>query len=323
MSAKIKILIFLLSIVAAFTATICYLPELESNLYDLKSGFYKKPEIKKDIKILFAGDLMFDRGIRYYAGLNGGNNYIFEKIAPVLFENDLIVVNLEGSITNFKSVSAGTAPGSANNYYLTFDPSVAQTLFDNNIRLVNLGNNHILNFGAQGLKQTKEYLTQANVNYFGAPGGERSQIKEIRGLKIAFIAYNEFSSSDLEGEQLATLDKINKLKQQADIVIIYSHWGVEYSNKPTETQRVLAHKFIDAGADLIVGSHPHVIGLKEEYNGKIIYYSLGNFIFDQYFDESVRNGLGVVVKIDAETKKMQFEEKHFYLQSGGQTILLP
>jgi len=72
---------------------------------------------------------------------------------------------------------------------------------------------------------------------------------------------------------------------------------------------------------LVVGSHPHVVQSVEIYNGKRIYYSLGNFVFDQYFSEEVRNGLGVTVKIDSETKQLGFEEKKLYLQSGGQTIL--
>jgi len=79
---------------------------------------------------MFAGDLMFDRGIRYYASLNGGNDFIFEKISDLLLKNDLNVVNLEGPITSNKSVSSGTVPGSVNNYYFTFDPSVAKTLYN-------------------------------------------------------------------------------------------------------------------------------------------------------------------------------------------------
>ena len=282
------------------------------------SGYYSKKEYAR---ILFAGDLMFDRGIRYYAEKNGGNDFIFEKITPLLLENDLVVANLEGSITSNKSVSAGTAPGSANNYFLTFDPSVAKTLFEKNIKLVSLGNNHILNFGREGLSQTQKYLEQANVDYFGAPGGIRSIIENINGIKVGFISYNEFASSDIDGEQEATINAIKKIKPQADIVIVFSHWGVEYSLIPVDSQKVLAHQFVDAGADLIIGSHPHVIEPMEEYNGKRIYYSLGNFIFDQYFEETVRNGLGVELKINRQTKQLEFTEKHLYLQSGGQTII--
>lgn len=288
-------------------------------------GFFvqQAPEVqkKKDIQILFVGDLMFDRGIRYYAQKNGGNEFIFDKIYPLLTNNDLVIANLEGPITNKKSISSGTYPGSTNNYFFTFDPSVAETLYKENIRLVNLGNNHILNFGWPGLKSTEKHLSQAGVEYFGAPEGEKSIIKEIDGAKIAFVSYNEFYGIN-EIEKQAALDEIKKIKPESDIVVVFSHWGVEYIFEPVDATKNLAHQFIDAGADLIIGSHPHVIQPMEEYSGKRIYYSLGNFVFDQYFSEDVRNGLGVIVKINPETKKLNFEEVNFYLQSNGQTILV-
>jgi len=281
------------------------------------SGYYAK---KDYVQLLFAGDLMFDRGIRYYAEKGGGNNFIFEKISNLLLSNDLAVVNLEGPITDEKSVSSGTAPGSTNNYFFTFDPSVAKTLFEENIRLVNLGNNHILNFGNKGLASTEKYLDESSVDYFGAPTGQRSIIKNINGLNIAFVSYNEFSS-DTEAEQKAVVEEIKTLKPEAALVIVFSHWGVEYAQNPSENIRELAHQFIDAGADLVIGSHSHLMQPMEEYKGKRIYYSLGNFVFDQYFNEDVRQGLGVIVKINKQTKQLEFEEKNFYLQSNGQTIM--
>ena len=278
-----------------------------------------KPAEKRYIKIMFAGDLMFDRGIRYYASLNGGNDFIFEKISDLLKNNDLNVVNLEGPITSNKSVSSGTVPGSVNNYYFTFDPSVAKTLFDKNIELVNLGNNHILNFGREGLAETKKYLGEAGVDYFGAPNGQKSTIKDIDGLKIGFVSYNEFSGN--ENEQKEVSGEIIKTKGETDIIVVFCHWGVEYTKIPADSDISLAHQFVNAGADLVIGSHPHVTQITEIYNEKRIYYSLGNFIFDQYFSEDVRNGLGVVVKIDKQTKQIDFSELNFYLQTGGQTIV--
>jgi poly-gamma-glutamate synthesis protein (capsule biosynthesis protein) len=277
---------------------------------------------KKDLQILFAGDLMFDRGIRYYANKNEGNEFIFDKIYPALANNDLVVVNLEGPITDNKSVSSGTIPGSTNNYSFTFDPSVAQTLYRENIKLVNLGNNHILNFGDMSPVSTEKYLAQANVDYFGSPRSNRSIVKDIAGVKVAFVAYNEFYADT----QAQVEQEIAKIKPEADIVVVFCHWGIEYNLEATDGQKDLSHKFIDAGADLIIGSHPHVIEPMEEYNGpdgqsKRIYYSLGNFIFDQYFNENVRNGMGVKLKIDLETKELSFEEIKFYLGPSGQTLV--
>ena len=281
------------------------------------SGFYAK---KTDIQILFTGDLMFDRGIRYYANKNSSNEFIFNKVYPTLAKSDLVVSNLEGPITDNKSISSGTEPGSSNNYIFTFDKSVADTLFAENIKLVDLGNNHILNFHNAGVKSTEEYLSDAGVEYFGSPNGNKSIIKNIDGLKIAFVSYNEFAEST-NLDQAQTISEIQKLKTQSDLIIVFCHWGVEYTAEPTDAIKDLAHQFINAGADVIIGSHPHVKQSTEIFNNKKIYYSLGNFVFDQYFDEDVRNGLGVILKIDPETKKLEFEDLNFYLQSGGQTII--
>ena len=254
-------------IVAALTATICFLVFKNTNAQISYPEKITLPKIivkeKQDIQLLFVGDLMFDRGIRYYANLNGGNDYIFDKIHSTLLQNDLVIANLEGPITDNKSISSGTIPGSTNNYYFTFDKSVANTLFNQNIKLVNLGNNHILNFDYQGLKSTEEYLTKANVDYFGAPGSNNSSIQDISGVKVAFISYDQFNLSQPE----EVIAKIAKLKLESDIVIIFSHWGEEYQLTQSENQTELAHQFIDAGADLIIGSHPHVIQPIEEYIG--------------------------------------------------------
>jgi|SRR3989344_1493014 len=273
------------------------------------------------IKILFVGDLMFDRGIRHYAEKNGGNEFIFNEISPLLLKQSVVVANLEGPITDNKSISAGTKRGSTNNYFFTFDPSVAKTLFGENIRIVNLGNNHILNFKQSGVDSTKKYLSDNNISYFGAPGGEKGIVRNINGLRVAFVSYNEFLNSDTELEKEAVVNEVMKVRSEADITVVFCHWGVEYALAPTSDQKNMARQFIDAGADLVIGSHPHVIQPKEEYNGKTIYYSLGNFIFDQYFNENVRNGLGVEVEINKTTKEIGFKEHAFYLHANGQTIL--
>ena len=305
---------------AVSTAAVCYMLWF---LEDVK----QKPVVvlptviqeKQYIQLLFVGDLMFDRGIRYYANQGGSNKFIFDKIHKTLANNDLVIANLEGPITGNKSVSSGTIPGSTNNYYFTFDPSWAKTLADENIKLVSLGNNHILNFGRKGLESTKNYLAEAGVDYFGSPDYPKSVTSKINGINIAFINYNEFSAVPTEAE--GTVEEIQKAKGFSDIIILYCHWGSEYQLTASDSKIDLAHQFVDAGADLVIGSHPHVIQQSEEYNGKKIYYSLGNFVFDQYFSEDVRKGLGVEVKINKNTKQLEFKELNFYLDSNGQTII--
>ena len=147
---------------------------------------------KKQFCILFLGDLMFDRYIRQVAEKKG-NEFIFEKVRNLLLENDLVVANLEGPITDNASKSINTQIGEKNHLIFTFDKNLAGTLFGENIKLVNLGNNHILNFGSNGLDSTKKYLSEARVEYFG--DGD-TIVKNINGTRIGFVNYNQFCSRD-------------------------------------------------------------------------------------------------------------------------------
>lgn len=279
---------------------------------------YKKAPPPPPITILFTGDFMFDRYIRQIA-LSKGNDFILENVKPTLLDNDLVVINLEGPITHFASKSIYSVIGSPPNFIFTFDTSVAQTLVDHNINLVNIGNNHILNFGQAGLKETKELLQQAGVEYFGNTGGSDSEnrwlTKELGGLKLGFVNYNQFVGNGLE----ATLEDIEQAKEITDLVILYAHWGPEYTPESVPTIQELAHTFVDKGVDLIIGSHPHVVQQKEVYQGKTIYYSLGNFVMDQYFSQETKEGLLVRVTIDATSYSMEFEEIPTTMDLSGQT----
>jgi poly-gamma-glutamate synthesis protein (capsule biosynthesis protein) len=282
--------------------------------YNAKSASPKIVE-KKEVKILFLGDVMLDRYIREVA-MKKGNDFILEKVKDLLNSNDLVVANLEGPITDKNSISIGTVVGQKGHFSFTFHPSWAKTLSQDNIKLVSLGNNHILNFDNDGVEQTEKYLTEAGIGYFGAPGGEnlRYKIKELNGLKIGFVSYNQFELEAVD----KTLADIEAVKKQADLVIIYTHWGKEYETSILPNIRMLGQQFIDAGADLIIGSHPHVIEASEEYKGKKIYYSLGNFIFDQYFSPQTTEGLAVRVIISPD-KKLNFQEYQVKLKNNGQT----
>ncbi len=296
---------------------------LSSNL--AKDGSYNnegKVVPKHPIKILFVGDMMFDRHIREVADKKG-YGYIFEGVKDLLAREDLVVGNLEGPITDNQSISIKTKMDEKNNFRFTFDPMAAKVLAENNIKLVNLGNNHILNREEKGVEQTKKYLSEAGVNYFGdtggleakLPAGSLASMKEIGGNKIVFVNYN-YSSS---GSEERAIEEIKKEKNQADFVILFTHWGTEYKvGDPGAQIRDLAHRFIDAGADLLIGTHPHVIQSSEVYSGKKIYYSLGNFIFDQYFQKETMEGLGVEVTINPD-RSMEYNDLKFEMTRGGQT----
>ena len=283
-----------------------------------KSGSASEKAIGKKVEILFLGDLMFDRYIRQVAQKKG-NDFIFQNVATVLVGHDLVVANLEGPITDNPSISLTSKIGERNNYYFTFDRDVADTLRKYGIGLVNLGNNHILNFGERGLDQTEQFLDTARVNYFGdyRGNGKRFFAKEINGVRIGFVNYNQFTANGSEN----VLDDIVAARKESDFVVVYAHWGTEYVTSPDDKIRNLAHEFIDKGAGLIIGSHPHVIQSNEEYRGKKIYYSLGNFIFDQYAEKNTTIGLGVVFDLDYPAMTTKFTEISLQMQSNGQTKL--
>lgn len=273
-----------------------------------------------EIKLLFGGDLMFDRNIRLKMKAFG-NDHILKELDTLFHEQSIVIANLEGPITDNPSRSVGSAIGSTSNYIFTFDPSITKTLFDANIHLVNLGNNHIENFGKDGVKQTKTYLEDQKIGFFGDTGNEQSSNDrtyriERSGISLGFVNYNQFTTDGLEH----ALSDIRAVRPTVDLLFVYTHWGNEYVPKANEVIQKQAHSFIDEGADVIIGSHPHVIQNVEEYKGKKIYYSLGNFVFDQYFSSETQKGLLVGITINPLTKAMNFTEYTVQLKTNGQTV---
>lgn len=271
------------------------------------------------VTLLFGGDMQFDRYIRTVAMNKGWDRLLSEKLRAFLQQADLVVANLEGPITPEPSVSVTSQMGERNNYLFTFPPETASFLREHDIRLVNIGNNHILNFGEDGVATTKEYLTEQGIAFLGSPltSDERVAIQDIRGVKIGFVNYNQFV---WQGKEKA-LEDIKHVQSQADCVILYTHWGKEYV-KALPEMKALAHEFIDAGVDLIIGSHPHVVQEQEVYQGKTIYYSLGNFIFDQYFSPETQRGLMVEASIDPKTKTITTRDIPITIKSTGETDLV-
>lgn len=254
------------------------------------------PSFVPEVHVLFGGDMMFDRSVRGVAAAQGGD-YLFSCIDPTLRGADFVVANLEGPITTNASLSASSTPGSPNNFVFTFPPSTAALLASHHVGAVNLGNNHILNWGVAGVVETMQYLRAAGVLYFGQPAlagdslSESVLHKNLNGVHLAFITYNEFDPAGSVEEASTTLAHIASAKAAGEVPVVYTHWGVEYATSSPARIHALAHEFAEAGAALVIGSHPHVVEEHEEYKGVPIYYSLGNFIFDQFFSTEVDHGL--------------------------------
>jgi poly-gamma-glutamate synthesis protein (capsule biosynthesis protein) len=243
-------------------------------------------------RILFGGDMMFDRTIRIAMEEKGGD-FILSCLDSVLKGKDLVVANLEGPITTNDSISRNSMPGDGNNFTFTFPPETARLLYDHNIRMVNLGNNHIMNFRRAGLLETKKYLDEAGVDYFGDPDlsdMDRVVRKDINGIPFSFINWSDWTSDNTDITAMA----VKKEHEAGRVVVVYTHWGEEYV-PATDRQKKLARNLIDEGAEIIIGSHPHVVQEHEIHKGKHIYYSLGNLIFDQYWMDAVTHGLMVEV----------------------------
>ncbi|NTV41427.1 MAG: CapA family protein [Candidatus Moranbacteria bacterium] len=275
-------------------------------------------ESKKPVRILFVGDMMFDRYIRQVSEKKG-SDFVFAGVKEMLSGSDLVIGNLEGPITDKPSVSVGSKIGVPDNYIFTFDPAVGGQLWKNNIHLVNLGNNHILNFGEEGLSKTKENLKSSGVDFFGDPAGEkRLAIWEKNGTKIVFVSYNQFEK---DAKSKTLVDIVQAKKAKTDWLVLYAHWGTEFASQSSDNIKDLAHSFIDSGVDLVIGSHPHVVQDKEEYKGKMIYYSLGNFIFDQYFSPQTQRGMAVQFEMNSRDGKISAKEFLVSMKNSGQTIL--
>lgn len=266
-----------------------------------------------NVSVLFVGDMFFDRYIRTVME-TVGEDYIFSCVYPLLAEADFVVGNLEGPITDNPSVSRGTTPDSPDHFRFTFPRGVAEALKRNNFDAVSLGNNHIGNFGREGISKTKQYLEDAGVNYFGGLSGDEPLYrKDANGVPLTFVAYNQFGGSAVE-------DVAHTVELETAVgrtVIVYAHWGEEYAST-TEAMKATAARFAEAGASAVIGSHPHV-SLESEYiENTLVYYSLGNFIFDQYWSEAVSRGTAVLLHIPQQQgAKISATEHTVILQTDG------
>jgi poly-gamma-glutamate synthesis protein (capsule biosynthesis protein) len=269
-----------------------FVPFIPTHVVSFDAGMTPPP--LPHAQVLFVGDMMFDRTVRTTMDKKGGD-YIFSCIDPLLSKQDLVVGNLEGPITDDPSVSDTTLPGDDYNMTFTFAPSTASLLFAHNIKLVNLGNNHILNFNRSGALYTIAYLKEAGVDHFGDPIHATVAGRTVKGVRFAFINYNEFAPGGWRDAASTTLAQVAEAKASGEVPVVYTHWGIEYATTSPQRIHDLAHRFVDAGAVIVIGSHPHVVEEHEVYKGATIYYSLGNFIFDQYWTDTVDHGLTLEV----------------------------
>jgi poly-gamma-glutamate synthesis protein (capsule biosynthesis protein) len=253
--------------------------------------------------LLFVGDVMLSRGVGRKMKSLGDWTFPFQKVAEKLRSADLTFGNLECPLS-------GVGHDLHHRYSFRADPRAVGGLTFAGFRAMSVANNHIDDWDRPALLDTLRRLREADIHPVGAGANDLEAhypvLLSLGGVKLAFLAYVDVSPRDatagidrpgvawLEPERV--LADIRFARPLAEVLIVSLHWGVEYTKRPDHAQVRLAHRMIDAGADLVVGGHPHVVQPLEEYRGRWIAYSLGNFVFDQK-SPATHRGLMLEVKL--------------------------
>lgn len=263
-------------------------------------------EKKKPITLIAVGDIMLSRNVEQKMIKYSDWLYPFRETYQVTTKGDIVFGNLESPLIAGPIVNTGTMVFRA-------DPKAVAGLNYGGFNILSLANNHIKNYGLAGIEKTITTLDTASIKHAGAglndSAARQPAIMEIRGRKIGFLAYTQSGFTPASYEATATqsgspflneqtlINDLEKLKPQVDIMIVSMHAGVEYTLAPSAKQKSFARTAIDHGALLVIGHHPHVVEPMEKYKGGYIFYSLGNFIFDQMWSEETREGAIATITI--------------------------
>jgi poly-gamma-glutamate capsule biosynthesis protein CapA/YwtB (metallophosphatase superfamily) len=259
------------------------------------------------VTINASGDILLDRGVAVEVGRHG-YGYPLANVRKTLTSADFAFANLECPLS-----STGTPVDKR--YSFRANPLMAACLSDGGISVVSCANNHSMDCGSIGLKETMDTLRARHIAWCGAGNTLADALTptviKVRGVRIAFVGFCQFVPNGIvlrpNSPTLALASDANVIqavtaaRKQADIVIASFHWGVEFTSQPTDIQEHLAHVAAENGADLVFGHHPHVTqGLEVvRTNGRIclIDYSLGNFVFDQHLRSNKDPESTVILKV--------------------------
>ncbi len=256
-----------------------------------------------ETKLVAAGDIILSRTVGVKITEAGDNTLPFHNVKDIFKEGDIAFATLDAPFYN-------EGPLMTEGMVFKVEPGFVEGLTLSGIDTVSLAGNHFGDQGQVGMKYSLDWLKQNGIATCGA--GEdiyeahKPAIIENDGLKFAFLSYNEVppqeygASTETAGTAWMEIppmqEDIAKATLEADVIIVVMHAGAEYTVEPTIQQQDFAHAAIDAGADLVLGSHPHIVQPTEKYNDKLIVYSMGNFIFDQMWSQETMEG--VMVELD-------------------------
>lgn len=231
-------------------------------------------EVVRTITVTATGDCTFATDINASRELGFvsyaekyGTDWFFDKVRHIFEEDDLTIVNFEGTLSN-------RGERAIKQFAFRGDPEYAKALSGSSVEAANLANNHSMDYGEVSLEDTKMYLDAEDILH--CRGKDDVAITEINGIKVGLVGINYLN--DVMRTELE--EAIEKAKDGgAELIILSIHWGIEKATSPTKEQIEVAHKAIDMGVDLVIGTHPHVLEGFEKYKGRYICYSLGNFSF--------------------------------------------
>ncbi len=282
-------------------------------------------EEPQEYTLLFTGDIMLNRGVKHMVKTHGEDyTFPFLKIKDTLSDADILFGNLESMISD-KGRDVGGI------YSFRAKPEAMEGLVFAGFDIVTLANNHTFDWGREAFEDTMKRLSENNILYTGAGFNEEESHSPViisldDNFNVGFLGYTEFlfpsAMATSERSGVTTLTKenmerdIKKAKEEVDFLVVTFHYGTEYQKTPNRNQKIWSEGAIDFGADIVIGHHPHVTQPVEVYSDKYIAYSLGNFIFDQYFSEETMKGFMLEVKfIDnniAEINKIHYKLNEFY-----------
>lgn len=240
------------------------------------------------VRLLALGDINLGRHVGQVI-LRGDTLYPFARVADTLKSYDVVFANLESNISD----QGGRTEDPRSNIIFTAPPAAAQSLRRAGVSVVSTANNHALDFGISALDQTSKYLDSAGVTHCGTggdSGGLYSPARiNVKGIRLAFFAVTEFMNSTglrwrryvAAADTGALFPGIRSVRRSVDLVLVSFHGGDEYAEAPSRRTRDFARQVLKAGADVVLGHHPHITYGIEMHEGKIAVFSLGNFVFKQ------------------------------------------
>lgn len=294
-----------------------------SNISELHT-FTPVPETSSTYKLIFVGDVMLGRTVMTKTLELQDPAYPFLNVSEVLNDADFAFANLENPVVS-------DCPIHTTGFKFCSPPESLNGLVFSGIDMVSLANNHSRNYGTYGVNETKRLLREEGIKHIDT---NEPNFFQIGNLRVSFAAFDFVDKLPSETDY----QEIYRTSKESDFTIVSVHWGVEYTANPTTQQKQWSQEMVKNGADLIIGHHPHWVQGGECFDAqnvgtyyeqidspdfsncknKRVFYSLGNFVFDQMWSEETKKGAAVVLTINEDGEVVNQEIRTTYMSSWAQ-----